>query len=67
MSNAMLRLYVTAMSFVQDRYNHRKDNGATAVEYGLLVGLMAAVVIAAIAILGPKINALFDGVKLPTT
>ncbi|QGN33302.1 Flp family type IVb pilin [Microlunatus sp. Gsoil 973] len=67
MSEAMLRLYVTTTAWVQDRYTGRKDRGATAVEYGLLVGLMAAVVIAAIAILGPKINALFDGVKLPAS
>jgi pilus assembly protein Flp/PilA len=68
MSTELLRLYVTATSFVQDRYNHRKDNGATAVEYGLLVGLISIAIIAALLILGPKLAALFQNVadQLPT-
>ena len=62
MSEAMLRLYVTTTAWVQDRYNHRKDNGATAVEYGLLVGLIAAVIITIVALLGKQITALFTDI-----
>jgi pilus assembly protein Flp/PilA len=67
MSDAFLRLYVTASTFVSDRYNGRKDRGATAVEYGLLVGLIAVAIIATLIILGPKLNGLFQDVtnKLP--
>lgn len=68
MSEAMLRLYITTTAWVQDRYNGRKDRGATAVEYGLLVGLIAVAIIAALVLLGPKLSDLFSGVtaKLPT-
>jgi pilus assembly protein Flp/PilA len=37
-----------------------KDRGATAVEYGLLVGLIAVVIIAAVLLLGKQLVALFD-------
>lgn len=68
MSEAMLRLYVSTTAWVQDRYNGRKDRGATAVEYGLLVGLIAVALIAALVVLGPKLADLFTGVsgKIPT-
>jgi pilus assembly protein Flp/PilA len=47
----------------------RKDRGATAVEYGLLVGLIAVVIIIAVGLLGGKLNSLFKAVTsaLPTT
>jgi pilus assembly protein Flp/PilA len=38
----------------------RKDEGAALVEYGLLVGLIAIVCIAAITLLGTRLNALFN-------
>lgn len=38
------------------------DRGATAVEYGLLVALIAAVIIATVALLGPQINSAFQTV-----
>ncbi len=41
-----------------------EESGQGMVEYGLIIGLMAAVIIGAIAILGPKITALFDGISL---
>jgi pilus assembly protein Flp/PilA len=40
----------------------RDDRGATAVEYGLMVGLIAVVIIAAVTLLGSKINDLFNNV-----
>jgi pilus assembly protein Flp/PilA len=40
----------------------RDERGATAVEYGLMVALIAIVIIAAVAILGDKLNALFTEV-----
>jgi len=40
----------------------RDEEGATAVEYGLLVGLMAAAVTAAFAILGPGLETAFQNV-----
>src|SRR3954463_11840112 len=36
--------------------------GATAVEYGLMVGLIAVVIIAAVTLLGKQLNGLFEGI-----
>jgi pilus assembly protein Flp/PilA len=66
----MVRLYLTLLLFagdVNDRMR-REDSGATAVEYGLLVGLIAVVIIAALLLLGPQLAQLFSGVssKVPS-
>ena len=42
---------------------HRGDRGATAVEYGLMVALIAAVIVGVVAALGSKINAAFTTVN----
>ncbi|WP_130014710.1 Flp family type IVb pilin [Serinicoccus sediminis] len=39
-----------------------KERGATAVEYGLMVALIAAVIITAVALIGTNLDTLFDGV-----
>ena len=46
----------------------RRDRGATAVEYGLMVALIAVVIIGAVSLLGKQLSSLFTGVtsKLPT-
>ncbi len=49
----------TVLGLVQNRFQDRKDRGATAVEYGLLVGLIAVVIIAAVTLLGTELNRLF--------
>lgn len=41
----------------------REDRGATAVEYGLMVGLIAVVIIAAVILLGNNLDGLFDQVN----
>ena len=38
----------------------RNDEGATAVEYGLMVSLIAAVIVLAVAGLGGKLNTIFN-------
>ena len=40
----------------------RNENGATAVEYGLMVALIAAVIILTVTALGNQINAAFQAV-----
>jgi pilus assembly protein Flp/PilA len=54
------------VSGVKDRLASEK--GATAVEYGLLVALIAAVIIAAVSLLGQDINTAFTKITnlLPT-
>jgi len=41
----------------------RDEEGATMVEYGLMVALIAVVCIAAITLLGTSLNSLFGGVQ----
>ncbi|WP_426996553.1 Flp family type IVb pilin [Pseudarthrobacter sp. N5] len=61
----MTSLMVSVLAFVsgvKDRFTSEK--GATAVEYGLLVALIAAVIVVVVAALGTNINAAF--VKINT-
>jgi pilus assembly protein Flp/PilA len=44
------------MSFIRD------DEGATAVEYGIMVALIAAVIIVAVGVVGGKVNTAFETV-----
>ena len=48
---------------LQTRLHTAKDRGATAVEYGLMVGLIAVVIIAAVILLGENLDGLFDSVN----
>lgn len=57
----MLKLYVALQAQLVGLLN-REDRGATAVEYGLLVGLIAVVIIAAVVIVGTKLNGLFTSI-----
>lgn len=54
-------LYVLGAD-IKDRLR-KEDRGATAVEYGLLVGLIAVVIIVAVIALGGKLNGLFESVE----
>lgn len=60
----MNKLYATIASLVAVT-QHRLQNeekGATAVEYGLMVGLIAVVIIAAVTLLGTQLETLFTKV-----
>ena len=66
MSGALAYLY-TMVHVVQgrielQRLEGRNDRGATAVEYGLLVGLIAVVIIVGVTLLGTKLLALFNSI-----
>lgn len=41
----------------------RDEEGASAVEYGLIVGLIAVAIIAVLVAIGPKLAALFEKVN----
>ena len=64
MLNSIVKFQVRVTSFLSDR----RDRGATAVEYGLMVALIAVVIIGAVTLLGRQLSSLFTGVtgKLPT-
>ena len=51
----MLEKFITLMLIGRD-----EEEGATAVEYGLMVALIAVVIIAAVTLLGNNLNALFN-------
>ena len=63
----MTALYVKSSLAINNRFDARKDRGATAVEYGLLVGLIAVAIISAVILLGEELTGLFNGVagKIP--
>ena len=56
----MLKLFVSMQTYVTGVLN--RDRGATAVEYGLLVGLIAAVIIVTVVLLGQQIEGAFKKV-----
>jgi pilus assembly protein Flp/PilA len=60
-SAQMLKLYVSA----QNRLARlaRKDSGATAVEYGLIVALIAAVIVVIVGTLGTQVSQAFSKVS----
>ncbi|MDA8318643.1 MAG: Flp family type IVb pilin [Actinomycetota bacterium] len=58
----MLKNFVTATNALSALL-HRDERGATAVEYGLIVALIAAVIIGVVAILGKQIADAFSTVS----
>jgi pilus assembly protein Flp/PilA len=66
----MLAMYMSVQDWFERRLAAAKDReaGASAVEYGLLIGLIAVAIIAVLLLLGPKLAGLFTEVnsELPT-
>ena len=60
--NQLYFAMATVKAFFSERLDNRKDRGATAVEYGLMVGLIAIVIIVGVALLGTNLQELFNGV-----
>jgi pilus assembly protein Flp/PilA len=57
----MLKSYVRVQTFLSGLLTH-DDRGATAVEYGLLVALIALVIIGAVVLLGGNLKNVFNNV-----
>jgi len=57
----VLKTYATIVSLIAVAQNRleREEKGATAVEYGLMVGLIAAVIVGTVLLLGGQLNDLF--------
>jgi pilus assembly protein Flp/PilA len=53
----MLKLFVTVKNFFR-----RKEEGATMVEYGLMLALIAAVCITAVTLLGTNASKMFNSI-----
>src|SRR5215472_12200019 len=58
---AMLNVFMSLQSYLSAALR-RDDRGATAVEYGLLVALIAAVIVVVVGLLGKQISAAFQTV-----
>jgi pilus assembly protein Flp/PilA len=60
----MVKLFVTleTLAYVTAK-RLREEKGATAVEYGLLVGLIAVAIIVTVGLLGGKLNSLFESIR----
>ena len=55
----MLRQYILLQHMLRTR---RDERGATAVEYGLMVALIAVAIIFAVTLLGGNLEKMFNGV-----
>ena len=56
----IVRSVHTAATWLVARLNVKSERGATAVEYGVMVALIAAVIIAAVVFLGNKTSSTFQ-------
>jgi pilus assembly protein Flp/PilA len=66
MNKLTTHLSAKAQSFVNSRFA-RDETGATAVEYGLIVGLIAVAIVAVLVVLGPHLATLFTTVDNSVT
>lgn len=56
----MFSFFSIAASWMAARLNVKSERGATAVEYGIMVALIAAVIIVAVVFLGQKTSSTFS-------
>ena len=59
----MLELFVNLQTWIADRKAQIDERGATAVEYALMVGLIAVAIIAAVSALGNKVKNTFNSIS----
>jgi pilus assembly protein Flp/PilA len=59
----MLDLYVSLQNFIAGRKAEIEERGATAVEYALMVGLIAVAIIGAVSLLGNRIKSSFNTIS----
>jgi pilus assembly protein Flp/PilA len=69
MNSLLINLYIMGLN-TRDRLTLVREDperGATAVEYGLMVGLIAVVIIVAVTALGGQLKTLFESVTTKLT
>jgi pilus assembly protein Flp/PilA len=57
------KLQLMTLMFLGDLRADRDERGATAVEYGLLVALIAAIIVGTVGLLGQDINRAFQTIE----
>ncbi|REJ03927.1 Flp family type IVb pilin [Microbacterium bovistercoris] len=58
----MLKAYAKAQAYLNSRRVVEDEEGATAVEYGLIVGLIAVAIIVAVIALGGNLSTMFQDI-----
>lgn len=56
------KLQLMTLMFIGDLKEKRSERGATAVEYGLMVSLIAVAIITAVTLVGTNLTSMFNGV-----
>jgi pilus assembly protein Flp/PilA len=56
----MLKSFVSIQSYIASRKAEIEERGATAVEYGLMVGLIAVAIIGAVSFLSTSVKTTFN-------
>ena len=56
----MLEMFVSLQAWITGRKAEIDERGATAVEYALMVGLIAVAIIATVTLLGRKVRSTFN-------
>jgi pilus assembly protein Flp/PilA len=59
----MLSLFVELQNWLHDRHTEINERGATAVEYALMVGLIAVAIIGAVSLFGQKVRGEFNRIS----
>ncbi|KRE39434.1 hypothetical protein ASG73_03685 [Janibacter sp. Soil728] len=59
----MLELYINVLRHRIQAISEMREKGATAVEYGIMVALIAAVIIGIVATIGTKLSTAFTTVR----
>jgi pilus assembly protein Flp/PilA len=62
MFDSIIRLYLMTTTGIRNATQPRDETGATAVEYGLLVGLIAAAIVVTVGLLATKLNTIFTDI-----
>ncbi len=57
----MLKFFTVMQNYLADRLSG--DRGATAVEYGLIVALIAGVIVGAVTLMGTQVRLFFNNVS----
>jgi pilus assembly protein Flp/PilA len=57
---SMLEMFVAVQAWMTGRKAEIEERGATAVEYALMVGLIAVAIIASVTLLGGKVKTTFN-------
>jgi pilus assembly protein Flp/PilA len=58
----MLEMFVAVQTWIAGRRAEIDERGATAVEYALMVGLIAVAIIATVSLLGSKVQKTFNDI-----